>query len=322
MTAKGVGNREWGVVGALRAPLSRRAEWVVLLVPALALLGVIATNARWVDVATAAPTSTVAAPHSPLPTPHSRVLRVCADPNNLPFSNRKEEGFENRVARLLAREMGARLEYNWWAQRRGFVRNTLGAGRCDVLLGVPASFDRALTTAPYYRSTYVFVTPAAKHYAITGFDDPRLRRLRIGVQMVGDDYANTPPAHALARRGIVDNVSGYTLYGDYREANPPARIVDAVANGEIDVAVVWGPLGGYFARRARRKLDVVPVSPSVDPPQLPLTFAIALGVAKGRPGLRDSLQLVLDRRSVEIRRILDEFGVPQVDAPTPRAAAP
>jgi mxaJ protein len=255
-------------------------------------------------------------------TAQQRTLTACADPNNLPFSNQKEEGFENRVARVLAREMGAKLEYTWWAQRRGFVRNTLGAGACDVLPGVPAGFERALTTRPYYTSTYVFVTPAAKHYAITSFDDPRLRSLRIGVQMVGDDYANTPPAHALARRGIVDNVTGYTLYGDYAEANPPARIMKAVADGEIDVAVVWGPLAGFFARRERTKLDLVPVAPRVDPPRLPLTFAIALGVPKDRPGLRDSLQLVLDRRSAEIRRILDEFGVPQVDAPTPRAAAP
>jgi quinoprotein dehydrogenase-associated probable ABC transporter substrate-binding protein len=317
----------WRVAGSgwrRGTDLSSRAERAVLCVPALALLAIVALHDARVTPAQAAPVAAhvAAAPATRYPLPATPLLRVCADPNNLPFSNRKEEGFENRIAHLLARDLGAKVEYMWWAQRRGFVRNTLAAGGCDVLLGVPAGFERALTTQPYYTSSYVFVTPAAKHYALTGFDDPRLRALRIGVQMVGDDYANTPPAHALARRGIVDNVTGYTLYGDYREANPPARIVDAVARGEIDVAVVWGPLGGYFAKRARRKLDVVPVSPRVDPPHLPLTFAIALGVAKGREGLRDSLQLVLDRRSAEIRRILDEFGVPQLDAPTPRAAAP
>ena len=318
-----MGGRRWavGAGGPTLSPGVRAA----LALPAVALLLVVGAREMRVRTAEAAPTADRRPPngsaHRPPPTAN-RVLRVCADPNNLPFSNQKEQGFENRIARLLAREMGATLEYTWWAQRRGFVRHTLDAGACDVLLGVPAGFERALTTQPYYTSTYVFVSPAAKHYRITGFDDPRLRTLRIGVQMVGDDYTNTPPAHALARRGIVDNVTGYTLYGDYREANPPARIVDAVAKGEIDVAVVWGPLGGYFARRERTKLDVVPVSPRVDPPRLPLTFAIALGVAKGREGLRDSLQLVLDRRGAEIRRILDEFGVPQVDAPTPRAAAP
>jgi len=159
------------------------------------------------------------------------------------------------------------------------------------------------------------VSPRARHYGIRSFDDPRLRDLRVGVQMVGDDYANTPPAHALARRGIVRNVVGYTLYGDYRDPNPPARIVEAVARGDVDVAVVWGPLAGYFAKRERVPLDLTPVSPRVDPPRLPLTFAIAMGVRQGNVALRDSLQRVLDRRRPEIRRILDDYGVPQVDAP-------
>jgi len=322
MRTAGAGGRVSGVGGLLRRSLSRQAELTLLLLPALALLVVVSARSSWIDVAAAAPSRPVIQGAPRHPTPGTRHLRVCADPNNLPFSNRKGEGFENRIAALVAREMGARLEYTWWAQRRGFVRNTLGEGACDVLLGVPAGFDRATTTAPYYRSTYVFVSPASRHYGIRSFDDPRLRALRVGVQMVGDDYANTPPAHALARRGIVRNVVGYTLYGDYREPNPPARIVDAVARGEVDVAVVWGPLAGYFARRSRVRLDVVPVSPAVDPPRLPLTFAIALGVRPGNVALRDSLQRVLDRRAVEIRRILDEFGVPQVDAPTPRAAAP
>jgi mxaJ protein len=251
--------------------------------------------------------------------PHSapRVLRVCADPNNLPFSNERGEGFENRIAELVARELGATLQYTWWAQRRGFVRNTLGAGACDVLLGVPAGFERAATTEPYYRSTYVFVSRKAKHYDIRSFDDPRLRRLRVGVQLVGDDYANTPPAHALARRGIVRNVVGYSLYGDYRRENPPAQIVEAVARGQVDVAVVWGPLAGYFARRAPVPLELAPVSPSVDAPRLPLTFGIAMGVRRGREALRDSLQRVIDRRRPAIRRILDQYGVPQVEASAP-----
>ena len=271
--------------------LSPRADRLALALPAAVLLVVAA-----------------AAPSSP-------VLRACADPNNLPFSNERGEGFENRIAELLARDLGAKLEYVWWAQRRGYVRNTLGEGACDVLLGVPEGFERALTTAPYYRSTYVFLSQRARRYSIRSFDDPRLRDLRIGVQMVGDDYANTPPAHALARRGIARNVVGYTLYGDYRDPNPPARIVEAVSRGDVDVAVVWGPLAGYFAKRGRVPLELVPVSPRVDPPQLPLTFAIALGVRPGNVALRDSLQQVLDRRRPEIRRILDSFGVPQVDAP-------
>src|SRR5207253_1835343 len=147
----------------------------------------------------------------------------------LPFSNRRLEGFENRIGALIARELGAKVSYTWWAQRRGFFRNTLKAGLCDVVLGVPAGFEMAATTRPYYRSTYVFVTRRGRGLDVRSFDDASLRRLKIGVPLAGNDYANPPPAHALSRRGIVDNVVGYTLYGDYAAANPPARIVEAVA---------------------------------------------------------------------------------------------
>ena len=142
-------------------------------------------------------------------------LRVCADPNNLPFSNRSEAGFENRLARMLAKELGAKLEYTWWAQRRGALRSTLNAGLCDVVLGVPTSLERLATTSPYYSSTYVFLSKWTRGLDVMSFDDPRLRELRIGVQVMGDDYANTPPVHALSRRGIVDNVRGYSVLGDY-----------------------------------------------------------------------------------------------------------
>jgi mxaJ protein len=244
--------------------------------------------------------------------PAPRVLRVAADPNNLPFSNRQGEGFENKIAELVARELGATLEYTWWAQRRGFIRNTLKAGECDLVLGAPAGFELALTTRPYYRSTYVFVYRKDRGLDVRSFDDPALRTLKIGVQMVGDDAANTPPAHALARRGIVDNVRGYTLYGDYSQANPPARIVDAVAAGEVDVAVVWGPLAGYFAPRQSAPLEIVPVSPQVDLPMLPFVFDISLGVRREDKAFRDELDVVLGRLRPEIDRILDEYGVPRV----------
>ena len=157
-------------------------------------------------------------------------LRVCADPNNLPFSNDRGEGFENRIAELLAADRHARVEYTWWAQRRGFVRNTLSAGACDLMIGVPSGADIALTTRPYYRSTYVFVSRADRGLALGSFDDSRLRRLRIGVQMIGDDFANTPPAHALAARGMVQNIVGYSVYGDYSQPHPLSGIIDAVAS--------------------------------------------------------------------------------------------
>jgi quinoprotein dehydrogenase-associated probable ABC transporter substrate-binding protein len=245
----------------------------------------------------------------------SRVLKVCADPNNLPFSNEKKEGFENRIAELISRDMKADLHYTWSAQRRGFVRNTLNAHECDLLIGVPSSFERASTTTPYYRSTYVFVTRRDRHIRIGSFDDPALRKLSIGVQMVGDDFTNTPPAHALSKRGIIRNVQGYSVYGDYRQANPPARIVDAVAKGEVDVAIVWGPLAGYFAKREPVALYIVPVSPQIDLPFLPFVFDISMGVRRGDDGFRDTLNAIMARRKPEIDAILRQYGVPRLDTP-------
>lgn len=245
----------------------------------------------------------------------ARELRVCADPNNLPFSNRRLEGFENRIAELIAREMGASVRYTWWAQRRGFIRNTLQAGECDVVLGVPSSFELVLPTRPYYRSTYVFVWRKDRRLDIRSLDDPVLRRLEIGVQLVGDDYANTPPVHALSARSIVGNVRGYSVYGDYAEENPPARIIDAVVEGEVDVAVVWGPLAGYFAERQAVPLEVVPVSPQIDLPFLPMVFDISLGVRRGEEALREELDGILVRRREEVERILDAYGIPRVAMP-------
>jgi mxaJ protein len=241
-----------------------------------------------------------------------RVIRVCADPNNLPFSDSAGRGFENRLAELIARDVGAEVRYTWWAQRRGFVRNTLRAGLCDLIPGVPARYEPVATTTPYYRSTYVFVTREDLGPPIESFDDPRLRRLKVGVHLVGDDYANPPPVSALAKRGIVRNVQGYTLYGDYREPNPPARLVEAVARGEVDVAVVWGPLGGYFAGRSEVPLRVTPVGRPDDGPGVPFVFAIAMGVRREDTALVRRLDDVLARHRDEVRRMLERYGVPLV----------
>jgi mxaJ protein len=238
-------------------------------------------------------------------------LRVCSDPNNLPFSNRKGQGFENRIAELLGRDLGAAVEYTWWAQRRGFLRNTLNAGACDVVIGFPRGAEMAATSRPYYRSTYVFLTRQASHLAIRSFDDAALRNLRIGVQLIGDDGANSPPAHALSRRHIVDNVVGYSVYGDYREESPPSRIVTAVAAGEVDVAVVWGPLAGYFAARQREPLDVIPVAAAVDGP-MPLTFEISMAVRRADRERLRRLDDFIARRQPEIDAILDGYHVPRL----------
>jgi mxaJ protein len=242
------------------------------------------------------------------------VLRVCADPNNLPFSNQRREGFENKLVEIVAQELSAQVSYTWWAQRRGFLRNTLNAGLCDLVPGTPANMETLRTAAPYYRSTYVFVTRAGEP-APASFDDALLRSRKIGVQLIGDDGWNTPPAHALARRGIVDNVRGYPVYADYRQANPPARIVDAVASGEIDVAVVWGPLGGYFATRENVPLTVTPVRPAFDGPQLPMVFDISMGVRKDDEALRFKVDEALERRRADVDAVLAQYGVPRLDGP-------
>jgi mxaJ protein len=254
-----------------------------------------------------------ALPHRPAGPP-LRVLRVCADPNNLPFSNQAEEGFENRIARLIAADLGVEVRYTWWAQRRGFVRHTLRAGECDLIPGVPAEFDPVATTAPYYSSSYVFVTRRDLEPAIESIDDPRLRRLRIGVHLIGDDYANPPPVTALARRGIVRNVAGYSIYGDYRDPNPPARLVEAVARGDVDVAIVWGPLGGYFATREGPPLRVTRTRESGDGPEVPFIFAISMGVRPEDSLFLRQIESILARRRIQVRRILEEYGVPLVTA--------
>ena len=241
------------------------------------------------------------------------VLRVCADPNNLPFSNDRGEGFENKIAELLARDLGDRVEYTWWAQRRGFFRNTLKAGLCDVVIGVPSAVEMALTTKPYYRSTYVFLTRKDRKLNIASLDDPILKNLKIGVQIIGDDFTNAPPAHALTRRNIVENVRGFTVYGDYSQRNPTARIVDAVERRDIDLAIVWGPLAGYFAKQSSVPLEIVPVTPQIDQPFLPFVFDISMGVRREDQDLRDQLEQILDKRRTEIDQILEDYKVPRLD---------
>jgi len=247
-------------------------------------------------------------------TAHARELRVCADPNNLPYSHRDGSGFENRIVELLARDLHATVRYTWWAQRRGALRNTLKAGECDVVPGIASNLEGVATTRPYYRSSYVFVARRGGPWAdVASFDDPRLPRAIIGVQLVGDDGANPPPAHALARRGMVDNVRGYTVYGDYASAAPQAAIIEAVARGDIDLAIAWGPTAGWFARDAQAPLTLTPVSPWLDGPRWPMAFDISMAVRKEDRDLRRELDDALQRHAAEIARILDEAGVPRVD---------
>lgn len=256
--------------------------------------------------------------HAPVNADAAHVLRVCADPNNLPFSNKAGQGFENQLAQLLGDALHEKVEYTWWAQRRGFLRSTLNAGRCDVVIGLPSGIPLALTTQPYYRSSYVLVYRKDKGYHIHGLDDPQLRHLRIGVHLIGDE--NPPPAMALAQRGITSNVVGYSIYGDYRQPNPPLQLIKAVAHGDIDVAIAWGPMAGYLAKQQPGELAIVPLTAGAQD-AMPFEFSISMGVRRNDAALKTRLDTVLRDKHQEIQALLDRYNVPRVAAPANQLAS-
>ena len=237
-------------------------------------------------------------------------LRVCADPNNLPFSNQHGDGFENKIATLVARELERPLEYFWLPQRRGFIRNSLDAQRCDVVIGLPAQYGLVQPTRSYYRSSYAFVSRRDRHLHIDSFDAPSLKRLTIGIQVTGDDYNNPPAAQALASRHMIQNVRGFPVYGDYSHQDPQRDIVDAVADGRVDIAIVWGPLAGYYALRESTPLHVTPVSGASNDATSRFIFDIAMGVRRDDTQLRAALDTVIERRGDAMRQILRAYGVP------------
>jgi mxaJ protein len=235
-------------------------------------------------------------------------LRVCADPDNPPFSQRDGSGFENRIAALLAAELQRPLETTWLRDRRGFVRKTLLAGRCDVVVGLPAGFPGVATTRPYYRSTFYFIArPDAA--PLHRFDDARLTGRRVGVQLIGIDSGTSPAGLALARHAPSVQVVGFTPAENDR---PPAqRMVEAVADGRLDAAVLWGPQAGSWSRNARLRLDRAEAPP--DMANLPFEFDIAVAVRPGNDSLRAALQRALEQRRGDIDALLYHFAVPRTD---------
>ncbi len=215
--------------------------------------------------------------------------------------------------------MGLAVEYFWFPQREKFFSKTLNSGVCDMVMGVPVGFDEAATTQPYYRSTYVFLTRRASHLDITSFDDSRLQKLRIGVHILGDEKDNLPPVNALLSRGIVKNLVGYSIFGNLNDKDPPANVIRALEEGKVDIAIVWGPLGGYFSRNSRVPLQVTPIADDPEHPEIPLHFDIAVGVRKRDAALREKLDRELVQRRPEIEAILGAYGIPQVKAPVETA---
>ena len=248
-------------------------------------------------------------------------LVVCADPANLPYSNQAQEGFENKIAALLAADLQAELPYFWFSQHKSFFRRTLLDGLCDAVISVPVGLPVVAATRPYFTSSYVAVTRADDPRRFTSFDDPWLREARVGLQLVGNEGATTPPAIALADRGIHGHITAFPMWAGAEEANPQGRIVDAVADGSIDVAFVWGPFAGYFARAHGAGLRIEPVTGDPQAPDLVFVFPMALGVRKADTALRDRLQAAMDRHPAELAAILRDYGVPTLPV-TADAARP
>jgi quinoprotein dehydrogenase-associated probable ABC transporter substrate-binding protein len=254
------------------------------------------------------------------PATANQALRVCADPNNLPFSNQAGQGFENKLAQMLAQSLGKQVQFVWHAQGKEFLRDTLNANQCDVVMGLPTD-DHAygvLTTDPYYRSAYVLVYRVDAPYQLKSLDDPRLRTLQIGVHATGDDWVDLPGGATLAHRGIVKNVHVYTLGVDDSHPNPSADLIHAVAKGEVDVAIAWGPLAGYFATREPVKLKVVPLTDTHT--ILPFQFSISMAVRHGNGALRDKLNAFLATHRAAVRQLLTKYGVPQLKTPVSGAS--
>ena len=246
----------------------------------------------------------------------SSELRVCADPYNMPFSNDREEGFENKIALVVARDLNARVINYWWPSRRGFMRNSILGGFCDVMIEAPVGLDAVATTKPYYRSTYYFVYRADRGLQIRSLDDTVLKRLKIGVNIIGYDYTNTPPAHALAQRGIVGLVGFGNFLNPDPKADHPEDIVEAVARDSINLAIVWGPKAGYWVKRAAVPLTMVPLPDSDAVSGMPFAFDMAMGVRHRDKDLKAQLDSVIERRRGDIVAILNDYSVPLL-APHP-----
>jgi quinoprotein dehydrogenase-associated probable ABC transporter substrate-binding protein/PQQ-dependent catabolism-associated CXXCW motif protein len=232
-------------------------------------------------------------------------LRVCADPHNLPFSDQAGEGFENKIAELLADELGVELTYTWYPQTIGFVRNTLGARVCDLVMGITTTSELMQNTNPYYRSSYALVQRADAGTKVASLRDPALADLRIGA------VARTPPVDLLARQGLLKNLRPYQLIVDTRFESPGRQMVEDVAAGAIDVGVLWGPIAGYWAKQQPVPLEVLPLT--AENPGARLDFRITMGLRRNEPEWKQTLNTFIAEHEDEIQAILLDYGVPLLD---------
>lgn len=235
-----------------------------------------------------------------------RVFRVCADPNDLPLSNEAQQGYENKIAVLFARQLGKKIGFTWQPQVFGFLPLTLDVYRCDVVMGVTQGFTQVENTNAYYRSTYVLVFRRhSGFHGITSLEDPRLKGKRIGV------IAGTPPATILAERGLLDHLHSYELEVNLRYFAPARDMVQDLEAGRIDVGVLWGPIAGYYARQSHGRLRIVPLLHETSGP--PMAFSIVMGVRLGEDAWRRTLDGLIARDQKQIEQILESYGVPLLD---------
>lgn len=248
------------------------------------------------------------------------ILRVCADPDNLPFSDSTGAGLENKLAEMMAKAWDSKLEYVWWAAPRGMMR-MLNGFYCDVTLQMPVLSDMAGVTRPYYRTSYVMVQRKDAPHQVTGLDDPALKTMKIGVHLFSADGENTPPAMALSSHGVVGNLVGFstTYIGGM---NKPEDIVRAVVDHTIDVAFVWGPIAGYYAKQIGADLQLTPIeSDSVS--GIPFSYSMGMATRRRERQFKDSLEKFITSKAPEIQGLLKQYGIPLLPLPAdsaPRAA--
>jgi mxaJ protein len=244
----------------------------------------------------------------------AKQLKVCGDPNNLPFSNEKLQGIENKIADVIAKDLKLTVAYTWWPHQRGVVKRALNTAKCDVMLGIPKGYDPVLWTKPYYRTGYVMAYRKDRGLKLRSLDDKALLKLKIGVQV------NTPPHEALGQRGIADNVVGYQLMFDsnYHAEDYPGKLIEDLIAGNIDVALAWGPIAGYFAKKKGAPIEIVLLEGQPDAGTR-FAFDISMGVRKGDKELKAKLEESIARKRDEITHILEDFGVPLLPASEEKA---
>lgn len=229
-------------------------------------------------------------------------LKICADPNNLPFSDQQQEGFENKIAELMGSELGLKVDYAWFPQVIGFVRNTLRAHLCDLVIGTVAGDEIMQTTNPYYFTTYMMLYRSDKGFAFDGPQDPGLSNLRLGV------VAGTPPADLLVRHELMAHTKPYALTVDTRSESPTHQMVEDVIDGTIDVGFLWGPIAGYYRKHDGLPLTLVPLKN--EPGAARMEYHIAMGVRTNEPEWRRRINAAIVKRQGDITAILRDYGVP------------